>query len=183
MLIANGELKFGGKILEPGLPIPSDHGMSPHILDAHLSRRSIVDVDQERANDIRARYLKAKRDSEAKIAQRLAAQLEADVAAARAAAEREATEALAAESRLLAIVQARREAKAKAQVRLDELNAKLAELTGVTPAAPVSPAPVPPAAPSAVASAPETPPASVTTETEAPRAAKSPVKGRRTAHA
>ena len=52
MLIASVELKFGGVVVEPGMEIPDNPKMAPHILQAHINRRSILDVDEKRATEV-----------------------------------------------------------------------------------------------------------------------------------
>jgi hypothetical protein len=147
MLTAAIELKFAGQIVEPGMPIPADHGMAHHILQAHLNRRLILECDEKRANEIRTKFLKDKLDAEERTLKSTLTRLQADVDAAKREVDKEAAEARAAESRLAAIASARRSAETKAQGRLAELNRQLAELSGrkaPEPAAPVAAAPVAP---------------------------------------
>ena len=130
MLVASIELKFGGVVVEPGLPIPVDHGMSNHILQAQLNRRAILECDQARANEIRTRYLVDKKRGEEQHLKSQLAKLEASVEAAKHEVAKEAAEALAAESRLAAVAASRRAAESSAKVKLAALNAELARLSG-----------------------------------------------------
>ena len=128
MLIAGEELRFGGKVVEPGCPIPVDAGLKNHVLQAHLNKRSILDATQERASEIHAAYLKQKRDAEEQRAKLAIAGLEAQVAEARAEVEAAMSAAAAAESRQAELAGVRRDEEAKAKAQLAELDAELARL-------------------------------------------------------
>lgn len=128
MFIAGIDLKFGGKVLETGMPIPFDHGMAPHIFQAHLSRRSILDVDEQRAKEYRERYLRGKVEDEKRALKDAAAKLEDGIYKARRDVEASAKAARLAEQHHAKAVEERRVEESKAKDRLASLTAELKRL-------------------------------------------------------
>lgn len=130
MLIANTELRIGGGLLEPGLPLPSDVRFPHHVLNAHLSRRSIVEADADTARRIRQRYLEDRRGSEERTLAKLTAHLEAEVASARREIEAAAEASRQAEAALATAVDRRRDEEKAARDKLAQLDAQLVRLAG-----------------------------------------------------
>lgn len=133
MLIVASLLRFKGQEVEPGLPVPDGHGMAPHILQAHLARRTIVEGDQSKANELRARYLAGKREAEKKAFAKTVAGLESEIVQAKRDIEALGHTLAKAEQAHAELVKRRQAEEVQAKARLAELSRKLAELTKVEP--------------------------------------------------